>query len=134
MLKVEKTNAEKAREMQRVFEYCMYMMVSSYFKSVRCKSYHLETQLLLYYKEYGMKRAYGLEDRVLRLIERQVLPVIPKEYLDCDAEVKLIRNEEQDVTVMVLMVRDAKLLVYGKYNGKESEMRAVWRELPQAAL
>lgn len=134
MLKVEKTNAEKAKEMQRVFEYCVYMMVGSYFKSARCKSYHLETQLLLYYKEYGVRKAYGLEERVLRLIERQVLPVIPKEYLDSDAEVKLIRNEEQDVTVMVVTVQDEQLLVYGKYNGKESEIRAVWKESPRAAL
>ncbi len=130
MLRVEKTDAEKAKEMQRVFEYCMYMMLGSYFKSTHCKSNHLETQLLLYYKEYGLKKVYGLEERVLRLIEREVLPVVPKEYLSCDAKIKLIRNEKHDVTVVVLTVQDAQLLVCGKYNGKESKVKAAWRESP----
>ena len=38
MIRVEKTEAEKQQEMQRVYEYCLYMMLGSYFKSVTCKA------------------------------------------------------------------------------------------------
>lgn len=126
MIRVEKTEVEKQQEMQRVYEYCLYMMLSSYFKAATCKSYHIEKQLFLYYKEYSTKKVYGLEEQVIRLLERQVLPLLPKEYRNETVEIRLIRNQKTNLTVIAISAEEGMFYVCGKYEGKDSELKTAW--------
>ena len=54
MFKNEKTK-------QKAFDYCVYMMFSSYYKKTKCISEVLETNLYLHYKDMNDNQAVELE-------------------------------------------------------------------------
>ena len=51
MFKFEKTQQEKMMDKQKAFDYCVYMMLSSYYKKTVCLSDVMETNLFLRYRE-----------------------------------------------------------------------------------
>lgn len=60
MFKFEKTTEEKRIEKQKAFDYCVYMMFSSYYKKAKCLTPILEEKLFLYYKDLNEKQAIDM--------------------------------------------------------------------------
>ena len=127
MYKHEKTALEKKQETQRVFDYCLYMMLTSYFDSSRCRSRQLEKKLFLGYKEYNVNKVYTMEEQTIRLVEAQVLPLLPKMALDRSVEVFMVPEKEPQVTKLLLRTAAGSYEVEGIYEGKNTKLQvAVW--------
>ncbi|MCR5255597.1 MAG: hypothetical protein K6D96_06655 [Acetatifactor sp.] len=105
MLKVEKTNKEKNLAKLRTYEFCLYMMLESYFRKSFCRSKFLEANLLLYYRELPNDRAYKYEEEMLYQIEKIIMPNVIAKYLDDNAEVFLHRKDSFSPTVIVTKTR-----------------------------
>ena len=69
---------------------------------------------------------YGLEEQVIRLLEKQVLPLLPKRYMNEAVEIRLIRNQETDLTIIAIAAEEGMLYVCGMYEGKDSELKTSW--------
>lgn len=90
---------------QRALDYCMYMMLSSYFKGSICKSTFLEKRLYLYYKEQKPDTQVELEEKCIQLIEQEILPQIPKACWKERVQIKLTQRGLREGVM---------LFVYGK--------------------
>lgn len=123
MYKHEKTQFEKKQETQRVFDYCLYMMLTSYFKASRCRSRQMEKKLFLDYKEYNLNKVYAMEEAAIKFVEEQVMPIFPKEALNQSVEVRMIPDKEQAVTKLVLRTADGWYQVGGIYQGKNTKLQ-----------
>lgn len=123
MYKHEKTALEKKQETQRVFDYCLYMMLTSYFDSSKCRSKQLEKRLFLGYKEYNVNKVYTMEELAIRFVEEQVLPLLPVDILRRSVEVWLIPDKEPQVTKLLLRTARGSYEVEGVYEGKNTKLQ-----------
>ena len=83
MFKNEKTK-------QKAFDYCVYMMFSSYYKKSKCISEVLETNLYLHYKDMNDNQAVELEKEAINLVENLILPNIPEKIEEKEATVTIL--------------------------------------------
>lgn len=123
MYKHEKTALEKKQETQRVFDYCLYMMLTSYFDSSKCRSRQLEKKLFLGYKEYNVNKVYTMEELAIRFVEEQVLPLLPVGALERSVEVWLLPDKEPEVTKLLLRTAKGSYEVEGVYEGKNTKLQ-----------
>lgn len=123
MYKHEKTALEKKQDTQRVFDYCLYMMLTSYFDSSKCRSKQLEKRLFLGYKEYNVNKVYTMEELAIRFVEEQVLPLLPVDILRRSVEVWLIPDKEPQVTKLLLRTARGSYEVEGVYEGKNTKLQ-----------
>lgn len=90
MYRYEKTLAEKMIEKQKAFDYCVYMMLTGFYRKTECMSPFLETKLFLYYRELNDNTAVSMEKNALRILEKEILSVIPTDVSQEDAEIHIL--------------------------------------------
>ena len=121
MLKIEKTNQERRNEKQKAFDYCVYMMLSSYYKKTRCLSDVLQTNLFLHYKELNDNQAVELEKEAINLIEKLILPNIPENIEGKDATVTILPwNDTYGCHGIQAKTDSSVVTVYIKKEGKKN--------------
>ena len=120
MFKIEKTKQERKNEKQKAFDYCVYMMLSSYYKKARCLSEVLETSLFLHYKELNDNQAVELEKEAIKLIEKLILPNIPEDIEQKEATVTILPWSDIHECHGIKAVTDSTVVtVYIKNEGKK---------------
>lgn len=113
---------------QAAFEYALYMIASSYFKSARCKSGLQEKKLLLHYKETKPDTQYKMEDVCIRFMDDLVRRV-PSKFFDRDVTVHLVGHEDAGVTELYFTNSKYVLRLKGIYKGGKTKIEPkVWRK------
>ncbi len=82
---------------QKAFDYCMYMIFSSYFKETTLKSPIQEKNLLLHYKDLRPQDQFAMEDQCIRYMDK-VQEKIPSKVWEQPMEVHLLGRSEQPNT------------------------------------
>ena len=120
MYKREKTQLERKLETQRVFDYCLFMMLTSYFKSAVCRNKLMEKKMFLCYKEYNMNRVYQLEELAIRVVEEQVLQYFSAEELEEAVEVWLVPDGSSGCIDTLIRTSQGIVEIGGEYLGRET--------------
>lgn len=100
------------KDNQMAMDYVIYMIAGSYFKSTECVSPLVEGGLYIMYKEAGEKKQLCMENEVDLFMKDEVLPKLPKGFLNQDVKVKLIA-ENGKPTKVVFVGEDCKLQICG---------------------
>lgn len=113
---------------QPAFEYCMYMMLSSYFRSTKCLAPLQEKKLKFQYQSQKAENQYQMEDICIRLIEKNILPKVPMNLWINDMEVQLIGKSDSGRTEIRMQCPQYILRVMCDYRGKKksSVIHEVW--------
>lgn len=90
MYRHEKTTAERAFEKQKAFDYCVYMMITGYFRKTRCLNPIMEKKLFLYYKDLSDNSAISMEKEAERMIEKEIFSKISWDVSQEDAQVYIL--------------------------------------------
>ena len=90
MYRYEKTSTEKATDKQKAFDYCVYMMLTGYYRTAICLNPVMETKLFLYYKDLSDNTAVSMEKEADRVIEKEILTKIPQDISQEDAEICIL--------------------------------------------
>ena len=119
MFKFEKTTQERIIDKQKAFDYCVYMMLSSYYKKAECLSDIMETNLLLRYRELKDSVAEEMEREAINVIERFVLPNIPEAIEYKEAKVMILPwNNTYGCHGIIATTDNTVVTVYIKKEGK----------------
>ncbi len=119
---------EKQASRQKSFDYCMYMIFSSYFEKVTLKTPYQEKKLLLYYKELKQQDQYQMEDQCIQYIEK-VKEKIPAEVWKQPMEVRLVGYNNQDYTELRFESEPYIISVKADCLAKKPKMKLVfWRK------
>ena len=114
-------------EKQHAFDYCMYMMLASYFKKSVCVSRIQEEKLFLYYKELKPQEQIDMEQQCIRLIEKDLMKGIPKKAWNFRIEVHLRGNEKYPQTEMQIRFKNHILQLFTEYQKRNPELRySMW--------
>ena len=106
---------------QRAWDYVMYMMLTSYFDETNCLTQFWEKKLSLNYRAMKKQDQYAAEDRCIKVIEDEILPKLPEEFVNSAVDVKLMIDEKLDVTVMIVSNDKYELMVSYKYDVKKTD-------------
>lgn len=88
---------EKQMSRQKSFEYCMYMIFSSYFEKVVLKTPYQEKRLLLHYKETKQQEQFSMEEQCIKYMEK-VKESLPPEVWEQPMEVRLVGQNNGEYT------------------------------------
>lgn len=91
----------------RAQAYCMYMIAGSYFKKCECSTPGMEAKCMLQYRELGDKRQIDGENKSIHLMEKVILPKLPKELMEEKVTASFVPNGE----TLVLRIRSKHLLL-----------------------
>ena len=120
MFKYEKTKQEKIIDKQKGFDYCIYVMLSSYYKKAICLSNILETNLLLRYREINKNVVEDVESEAINVIEKFVLPHIPEAIEHKVAKVSILPwNNTYGCHGIQATTDNTVVTVYCKKEGKK---------------
>lgn len=113
-----KTNnaLQKQISRQRAFDYCMYMMLTSYFGKSVCKSEYLEKKLFLNYQEQKVNDQIAMEEQCIRLIEKEILPKVPEKYVSESVDAHLQQSKDAVHTRVLIHTGDYILGVNTHYD------------------
>ncbi len=96
-MKNQKTNNLKRKNIatnnpaqQKAFDYCTYMMLSSYFDKAICKNKAYESKLFLYYQDLSVSQQIEMECRCLKTLREDVLCKLPKKFFYQMVEIHLV--------------------------------------------
>ena len=106
---------------QRAWDYVMYMMLTSYFDETNCLTQFWEKKLSLNYRAMKNQDQYAAEDKCIKVIEDEILPKLPEEFVNSAVDVKLMIDEKLDVTVMIVSNDKYELMVSYKYDVKKTD-------------
>lgn len=106
---------------QRAWDYVMYMMLTSYFDETNCLTQFWEKKLSLNYRAMKKQDQYAAEDKCIKVIEDEILPKLPEEFVNSAVDVKLMIDEKLDVTVMIVSNDKYELMVSYKYDVKKTD-------------
>lgn len=119
MFRFEKKTQERMMDKQKAFDYCVYMMLSSYYKKAICLSDILETKLFLHYKELNDKMAESMECEAINVIEKSILPNIPEDIEQKVAKVIILPwNNTYGCHGIQAITDNTVVTVYIKKEGK----------------
>lgn len=116
------TSLQKKLSKQRAFDYCMYMMLTSYFRKSVCRSKYLEKKLYLYYQEQKQNDQIAMEEQCIRLIEKEILPKVPQKYQMCEVDTHIRRSNGCHGAELLVHTGDYILRVVTNYNRKRPEI------------
>lgn len=68
------------------FNYCMYMILGSYFNNARCTTKYLEKKCRLQYCELGPNKQGDNEERCINYLDRNVFSIFPKPLMKVDVD------------------------------------------------
>ena len=105
---------------QAAFEYTLFMIASSYFKSTRCRNKALEKKMLLSYKELKKESQFLMEDICIRFMNK-LIRKIPREALNEKFVVEL-RRAENAPTEILFISKKYILSFMGIYVGRQSKI------------
>ena len=87
----------KQMSKQKAFEYCMYMILSSYFSTIILKSPLQEKNLLLHYKDLKPQEQFALEEQCIRYFDK-IQNKIPAGVWEEPMEVHLLGKKDRTNT------------------------------------
>jgi hypothetical protein len=114
---------KSSHDNQRAWDYIMYMMLGSYFKKTNCLTTFWEQKLSLNYSAMKKQDQYAAEDKCIKVIEEEILPQLPEEFLESTVDIKLVVDEKDDVTVIEVTDGVYELMVAYKYDVKKVEIK-----------
>ena len=116
------TTLQKKRNRQKAFDYCMYMMLTSYFKQSVCKSRYIEKQLFLYYQEEKSYNQIAMEEQCVKLIEEEILPKIPHKYQNARVDTHLQQCKDAVHTRLLVHTGNYILCIYTAYDKQKPQV------------
>lgn len=99
---------------QYQLEYAMYMILSSYFRKVRCTNGRVENRLKLFYAELPYVRQEDLEEACIALTENRLLK-----------ELNIPNIETKDATMKFIPKKDGNVL---EYRGEDFKFRISFKK------
>lgn len=90
MRKYEKTPIEKRISKQKAFDYCIYMMLTGFFRKTVCINPVMEKNLFLYYKDLNDNTAVSMEKEALRILEKEIMPNFSEDLSEEDAKIYIL--------------------------------------------
>lgn len=120
---------------QVAFEYAIYMMVSSYFKTSRCTSKILEQSMRLQYVEQKERTQLQMEDTILSFIEKKMVPLLPESIWDEDVKVIFQPSDDKELNHILFVGKDKVLEVHCLYKGSRSKIQySFWNKKAKKAV
>lgn len=116
------TTLQKKINKQRAFDYCMYMMLTSYFGKCECKSKYLEKKLYLYYQEQKQDEQIAMEQQCINLIEKEILPKVPLKYQVRRVDAHIRQRRDFPHAELLLHTGEYVLCVAATYDKKRPEL------------
>jgi len=115
---------------QTAFAYSIYMMLGSYFDKTKCLTPLQEKKMRVQYLEQKLTSQYQMEETCIRLIEKELLPKLPKEIWNNQMEVYLIGIPGTGRTEVQFHCPEYILRVVGSYGGKRNSklIYEVWQK------
>lgn len=108
---------------QHSFDYCMYMMLASYFGKSVCVSKIQEEKLFLYYRELKPQEQIDMEQQCIKLIEKELLKKLPEKVWGFQVEVHLRGNERSPETEIQIRFKNHILQLYTEYQKRSPELK-----------
>lgn len=119
---------EKQITKQKALDYCMYMILSSYFEKTVLKSPIQEKNLLLHYKDLKSQDQIDLEDKCIKYLQK-VEKKIPEEVWEQTMEVHLIGRAGKASTNLRFVSEPYIIEVRTQYQKGNPQIRFVyWRK------
>ena len=116
-------------EKQRAFDYSMYIMLSSYFDKSTCTTSLQEKKLCLAYQELKEEAKQEYDEKSIKIIEEELLPKLPKRFLNQQMELALVGREDRASTEIRLQNDDYVLRVKSRYAKRVPELvYEIWRK------
>lgn len=106
---------------QTAFDYALYMIASSYFDNVTCRSKRLEGNLLLQYKEQKTDKQFMMEDFCISYMD-ELSTKLPNELFQQNMEVHLIRSHQSATVEILFKGQNYMLALKGVYNGRKPKI------------
>lgn len=114
---------------QKAFDYCMYMMLSSYFAKATCTTRIHESQLYLYYQEEKTDDQVKMEQQCIRLAEEDILSRIPGWMLREEVKICLVGRQGSGYTTMQIWCDKYVICIRTKYHKTNPEvLMEVWKK------
>lgn len=124
----------KLTNSQIAFEYAIYMMVGSYFKSARCKSRLLEQSMKLQYLEQKERVQLQMEDTVISFVEKKMVPLLPQDLWGEDVKVIFEPSEDKELNHVLFVGKKSVLEVHCIYQGTRSKIQySFWNKRQKKA-
>ena len=115
-------------EKQRAFDYSMYVMLSSYFDNITCTTNLQKKKLCLAYQELKEEDKQNYDGLSIRIIEEELLPNLPKQFVHQDMKLSLVGKENKVCTEFRLQNVDYLLRVKSRYDKKKPALLyEIWR-------
>ena len=116
-------------EKQRAFDYSMYVMLSSYFNKTVCSTNMQQQKLCLAYQELKDTEKQQFDEKSIQLIEKELLPNLPKWFFDQQMRILLLGNEEEEGTEIRFQNRYYILRIKAFYDRKKPVLAyEVWKQ------
>lgn len=107
----------KEMDQQKAFDYIIYMMVGSYFKTAKAASSSVESSRRLLYMLLGSTAQIRLEEQCEIYFLKEVLPRLPKGFLDTDVRVYFDSTGNGRYTSVVFEGNGRFLRIASQYGG-----------------
>ncbi len=104
---------------QQAYEYALYMIATSYFRSAKCLSKRLEKRLLMEYKELKLQKQYEMEQSCISYMN-SLKKQLPHKVFAGDVVVRMVRLNPYR-TGLEIRGDHFVLELFGIYRGKRSE-------------
>lgn len=95
------TTAYGTPSKRKAFDYCLYMLLASYFDKAVCKNKILENKLYLYYKELSADKQVDMEKRCIKALGKSALAKMPKNYFRQKVEISLATRAGGETEILV---------------------------------
>lgn len=116
-------------EKQRAFEYSIYIMLSSYFDKPNCNTQLQEKKLCLAYQELKENVKQNYDERSIHIIEKELLPKLPKNFMNQQFDFTLVGREDNPFTEIRLQNEDYMLRLKSKYAKNAPKMvYEIWQK------
>ena len=106
-------------EKQRAFDYSMYVMLSSYFDKSVCNEKLQIQKLRLAYQELKDEDKQVYDEQSIRMIEEQLLPNLPKYFIEQKMKLRLLGKEDSKYTEIRLQNENYVLRIKTNYKKKK---------------
>jgi len=117
---------------QTALEYAIYMMVGSYFKKAKCTSPILEKKMKVQYAEQKADNQYRMEEICIRFAEEELVPKLPKGYLDSEVKVRFLGQGSDDRRI-VFEAPNFTFTIRGDYRGRKTKLDWEMQDLMEKA-
>ena len=98
------------------FDYAIYMIVGSYFRSTRCTGPIFEKKLRLHYCEQKLSSQYKMEERCISFAEKVLFKELPTSLLTSDVSVSFLPRKGKN-SIIHFSCKEFSLVIFGKMSG-----------------